>query len=63
MADDENKKKEEHPPSPEKKNISSYDLRYLKRDFAFGIGMHFVSQGLQLTANAPFERLRIMMQV
>jgi|LauGreDrversion4_2_1035121.scaffolds.fasta_scaffold2190025_1 hypothetical protein len=62
MADDENKKKE-HPPSPEKKKVSSYDLRYLKRDFAFGIGMHFVSQGLQLTANAPFERLRIMMQV
>ena len=45
-ADDENKKKEHPPASIEKKKISSYDLRYLKRDFAFGIGMHFVSQGL-----------------
>ncbi len=43
-ADDQDKKENQSSTESEKKKTySSYDLRNLKKDFAFRIGMHFVS--------------------
>ncbi len=47
--------------SVETASLKVYDLRKSKRDFFFGLTMNMLSEALQVTANAPLERIKTLL--